>query len=265
ALSKARVPEAKEALLFIKRNDSAVMMDQVRAMFGLVTRDDVGHELATELASDVRKHAAKRSHDHDFLAGESMLALSTMSGLRDDSTIAATSRQALEETVSTSPLASQTLKVALHAIGNTGDPGMLPMVGGYTDAPDIDTRKAAAHAFSRMPAAVADPLELAWLKRETSPFVKKEMYRVFQQQHLDLNQGASRELVEHTLAELPTVKAAYTRKHMVLLVAQSSVAKEPDIRRRLVEQAKWERARGTVLLNQFATILTRDEIAEVLR
>lgn len=265
ALSKARTPEAREALLEIKRDDSAVMMDQVRAMFALITREDVGHELALELSGDIGKQLGRRNKDADFLAGEAMLALSTMSGSRNDPAVAATSRQALESVLTREPAQSTNVHTALHAIGNTGDPALLAMLHPYATSADLDTRKAAAHVFSRMPPEQSDALEVDWLRRETSPFVKKELYRVIQQQHFNLQQGANRALVEQTLAELPRTKAAYTRKYMVLLISQSAVGQEPEIRRALVAQARQERARGTVLLNEFARILTRDEIAEVLR
>ena len=265
ALGKTRNDEARELLLAIKRDGGAVMMDQVRSMFALVTRTDVDVGLARELAVDVGRHVARHNHDSDFLAGESMLALSMMSGLRSDASIAQTSQQALESVLTQEPPDSRAAQLALRAVGNTGDPALLSAVASFTQSGNIDTRKAAAHVFSRMPRDLADPLEVEWLKRETNPFVKKELYRVFQQQHFDLQQGASRALVEQTLAELPTTQSAYTRKSMVFLIAQSAVGNEPDIRRALVDQAKKERARGTAVLNQFGTILTREERLEVLR
>lgn len=265
ALSKTRNDEARELLLSVKRDEGAVMMDQVRAMFALVTRTDVGQPLAQELAGDLTRQVARRTHDSDFLGGEAMLALSTMSGLRNDPAIQKVSRQALETVLTSEPQTSHPARTALRAIGNMGDPAMLPLVTDFMRANDVDTRKAAAHAFSRMPPESTDALEVEWLKRETSPFVKKELYRVIQQQHFDLQHGAGRELVEQALSELPTTSSALVRRSMVFLIAQSAVAKDPDIRRALVEQAKKERAKGSPVLNQFGTILTRAERAEVLR
>lgn len=265
ALGKTRNDEARELLLSIKRNDDAVMMDQVRSMFALVTRTDVGPELAQELATDVKRYAGRKTEAADFVGGETMLALSTMSGLRSDEAIAHTTRQALSDVLAAEGPNSAIARTALKAIGNTGDPTMLQLVAPFTQHPDITTRKAAANAFSRMPPEVADPIEVEWLKRETSPFVKKELYRVLQQQHFDLQQGASRALVAQALSELPTTKSAYVRKSMIFLVAQSSVAKEPEIRRALIEQAKRERAKHTPVVNQFGLILTPEERLEVLR
>ncbi|MBX7097154.1 MAG: hypothetical protein K1X89_05550 [Myxococcaceae bacterium] len=265
ALGKTRNDEARELLLAIKRDDGAVMMDQVRAMFALVTRTDVGPGLAQELAADVHRHVARGNHDSDFLAGESMLALSTMSGLRNDTDVAHTTREALTSVLSSQGETTHPTHVALHAIGNTGDLTLLPVADRFLASADIDTRKAAVHVFSRMPPAATDATEVELLKRETSPFVKKEMYRVFQQQHVDMQQGASKELVDQTLSELRSTKSAYTRRNMVFLIAQSAVKDEPETRKALVEHARWERAKGTQVLNQFGTILTREERLEVFR
>lgn len=265
AIGKARNDEARELLLAIKRDDGAVMMDQVRAMFSLVTRTDVGVGLAQELAADVHRHVARNNHDSDFIAGESMLALSTMSGLRSDAAVAKTTHDALTSVLSSQPETGHPLRVALHAIGNTGDLTLLPAADRFLASADLDTRKAAMHVFSRMPPAQTDAVEVELLKRETSPFVKKVMYRIFQQQHLDMQQGASPELVAQALSELRTTKSAYTRRNMVFLIAQSSVKDEPEIRKALVEQARWERAKGTQVLNQFGPILTRAERLEVFR
>lgn len=265
AIGKARTPEAREALLEIKRNDGAVMMDQVRAMFGLVLREDVGVDFAQELARDVRRHIANNTRASSFLAGETMLALSTMSGSRDDAKVSAVANQALVSVIQSEAPDSHAMRVALHAVGNTGNPGLLPTVEQHLASPDVETRKAAAHAFSRMPAADTDALEVEWLKRETSPFVRKHAYMVFQQQHFNPGQGATRPLVEQALKDLKTEKSAFTRKSIVLLIAQSSIKTEPQVRKALIEQARFERAKKTTLLNLFARVLTRDEVLEVLQ
>lgn len=267
ALGKARTPEAKAVLLELKR-DEAVPMDSVRAMFALVVREDVGVELAQELAGDVTRHVAKRTPSADFHAGEAMLALSMLSGTRDDPAVTATTRQSLESVLSLGQrggAVTEPTRVALKAVGNTGDATLLPLVEPWSRLDDLETRKAAAWAFSRMPPESSEAAELAWLQRESSPFVKRALYLSIQQQHFNLGQGASRALVQQAAADLKTEKSALTRQSMVRLIAQSAVAKEPDVRELLKAQAKAERAAQSPLLNEFASILTPDEIAEVLR
>lgn len=267
ALGKARTPEAKAVLLELKR-DEAVPMDSVRAMFALVVREDVGVELAQELAGDITRNVAKRTPSADFHAGEAMLALSTLSGTRENPAVAATTRQALESVLSMGQrggAVTEPARVALKAVGNTGDATLLPLVEPWSRLEDIETRKAAAWAFSRMPPENSEAAELAWLQRETSPFVKRALYLSIQQQHFNLGQGASRALVQQAAVDLKTEKSALTRQSMVRLIAQSAVAKEPEVRELLKAQAKAERAARSPLLNEFASILTPDEIAEVLR
>ncbi len=264
ALGKARVPEARDALLGIKRDDAAPGLDQVRSMFALVVREDVGPALAEEFRADVTRQLGRRTEEGRFLAGESMLALSTMSGSRDDAQVTRTSRQALESVLQ-SEADPQTRKVALAAVGNMGEPSTLPLVATHASSPDADTRKAAAKALSRMPPADADAMEIDWLRREKDPFVRKALYSVIQRQQLDVGVGASPALVEQALIDLKTEQSVMTRRHIVRLVSQSQVARQPQVREALKAQALFERKHRTSLFNEFARVLTRDEIAEVLR
>ncbi len=267
ALGKARTPEAKAVLLELKR-DEAVVMDSVRAMFALVVREDVGVELAQEFAGDISRLASKGTPSADFHAGESMLALSMLSGTRDDPAVAATTHQALESVLAVGQrggAVTEPTRVALKAVGNTGDATLLSLVEPWSRVEDLETRKAAAWAFSRMPPEASEAAELAWLQRETSPFVKRALYLAIQQQHFNLGQGASRALVQQAAADLKTERSALTRQSMVRLIAQSAGSKDPDVRELLKAQARAERAAQSPLLNEFASILTPEEIAEVLR
>jgi hypothetical protein len=265
ALGKSQTPEAREALLDIDRTPSAAPMDHVRAEFALILRPDVGAAYARELSGAIAQHAAGASANETFLAGQGLLALSTMSGSRDDAAVSQVARETITQTLQSQPLESDVAHVALRALGNTGEVGLLPLARRSLDSPDRMVRKAAAHAFTRMPAAGSDGLEVEWLQRETDPFVRKDAWLVFQLQHANRGEGASRLLVTQALKDLKTEKSAFTRRSMVLLVAQSSVANEPDVRQALIAQAKAERGQRGSLINLFATILTRDERAEVLK
>ena len=189
----------------------------------------------------------------------------TMSGSRDDAQVATVATQALSGLLQSESPDSHASHMALHAIGNTGTPGLLPAVMPFTTSADVETRKAAAHAFSRMPASESDPMEVEWMQRETSPFVRKDAYLVFQQQHFNPGQGATRLLVEQALKDLKVEHSAFTRRSMVLLIAQSSINQEPQIRKALIQQARFERSKNSTLLNLFATVLSRDEVLEVLQ
>ena len=264
AMGKTRTDEAREQLLEIKRNDTGIMMDQVRAMFALVTREDVGPDLARELGADVTRHRAKRTQEGNFLASESALALGMMSGTQDNPAVTEVAKAALTSTLSSAdePLVRRS---TLAAMGNTGEPSLLPAALPFMNSPDVSTRKDAAEVFLRMPPADSEPLQIAWLQRESSPFVKNKLYAIAQQQHLNLNVGASRAFVNQAMSDLKSMQSPRTRRSIVRLLAQSAVSTEPDVRTALKNQAKFERAAKSPLLNEFASHLTRDEIAEVLR
>ena len=262
ALGKARTTVARDALLGIRRDARSAVMDRVRANFALVDREDVGLAYAHELSKDVATHLTAADDANRFLSRESLLALSTMSGMRNDVEVSLVSRQAIEQALQSPKL--EVIQVAMGAIANMGDPALLTVADPYIHSDDVDTRLLAAKVFRRMPPVLTDDVEAAWLARETHPFVKKELYKHLQRQHHELS-GANRTLVNQALADLPTSKSALTRRHIVRLLNESLASKDPDVRAALKAQAKVEFANRSTLLNEFSRILTRDEVAEVLR
>jgi hypothetical protein len=264
AIGKTRNDEARELLFEVKRDEKADDMDRVRAMFGLVVRDDVGAELAHELHVDFRRHAAKNTKSGTFLATESLLALGVLAGSHDDPKVSKVATQALSETVREA-LPFELTRATLKAIGNTGEASLLSVVTPLTQSPDVRTRQAATGVFLRMPPSVADPVEVAWLRTERNRFVRNELYHIAQQQHFNLHAGASRELVMQALVDLKTTASARARRHILRLVAQSEIASESTVREALKAQAKFERAKRSPLFQEFANLLSRDEVAEVLK
>ncbi|MBX7097734.1 MAG: hypothetical protein K1X89_08480 [Myxococcaceae bacterium] len=265
ALSKARTPEALQQLLDLKRDDAGEAMNQVRAMFALVTRQDVGRGLAQEFVADVDHHLARRTQAGDFLARESVLAFSTMAGLQDDPAVSEVATEALRRLLHQGSETTAVQRAALAGVGNAGDPALLDQALVFSQAPDVQTRKDAANAFGRMPVEASEAAELAWLRREQNPFVKNKLYKVIWEQHAALRQGASRALVDQALRDLPLLQSGLARRNIIRLVSKSTVAQAPDVRAALVAQAKFERAHDTSLINEFSAHLTEDEVAEVLR
>ena len=263
ALGKARVEPAREALLAIKRDTSRAPMDRVRAMFALGTRDDVGLSLAQELAFDA-KVGGGQSKEDVFVSTESLLALSMQAGLSDDVAVQQVAVDAVSD-VLRSQGTRVTLVPALAAVGNTGNPALLPDAVRWTQAPDRKTRRAAAAIFGRMPPAATRDLALSWLKRETDVVVRRAVYDAIQHQHFDQQLSADRALAEQALEDLPKMNTAVSRKPLVLLIARSEIAQEPAVRQALIAQARIELAQHSPLLKTFQSLLTQKEIGEVLR
>lgn len=261
ALGKARTPVARDTLLSLRRSPTEPPMDRVRATMALVDRDDVGLELAQELASETSVSAAASKADV-FLAGESMLALSIMSGLKREPQTVALTRETLTAVLAQPGPAART---ALAAVGNTGDPTLLAVATPATQQPDFQTRMAAAAIFRRMPIADSEPMALEWLARETHPFVKRRLYEVLRLQYFDAQVPASEALTRQAMKDLPETKNPIARKTMIRFIASGALKNEPAFREFLKAQARYEHLHNTGVLNEFTEVLTPAEVWEVLK
>jgi hypothetical protein len=240
-------------------------MDRVRSMFALVTREDVGPELATELATDAASQMGSQDRTRRFLGGEAMLAVSMMSGTREDPQVGQIAEGAVRSALEKGTDDVQALRATFGAVGNLGELSLLQTARPYMTSPDAKVRRSAVRVFGRMPPEEATPVALEWLRRETSPLVKRDLYGALQQENRLMGPGANRALVDQALSDLGVMKTAYGRRAIVRLVAQSQVANDPSVRQALVRQARWEREHHTPLLNEFQNILTPAEVGEVLR
>ena len=163
-------------------------MDRVRATFNLLDRPDVGVALAKELADEATRNLSKLEHKENFLRGESLLALGMMSGLRGEPQLEAVTREAMTKVLTTAHVDSQVSRSALKAVGNTGDLSLLPLIMPAAGAADFHTRIAAAHAFRHMPPRESEGAALAWLRSESHPFVKRQLYITIRRQYFDAPQ-----------------------------------------------------------------------------
>ncbi len=264
ALGNARVVEARDALLAIKRDQGAPPMHRVRAMFSLLDRSDVGVDFAQELATDSQALSSASTRGDRFLPGESLLALSTMGGLRGEVAIKRVVVETLQRMLSR-PLHPSSARLALKAVGNLGDPELIALAEPLTRAERVETRVAAASIFRRMPTRAVLDAEVAWLARESHPFVKAKLYDVIRSQHFDAQVPAEEMLVRQALLDLPKLKSPLARKHVIRMLAASAVANQPNVRAALVVQARWEYVHETGALNEFTSVLTEAEAREVMR
>lgn len=263
ALGNARVPEARDALLAIKRDQRAPGLEKARAMFALIDRDDVGVAFAHELATDASALISSGTRSQAWIANKALLALTAMSGLRNDVEVhdvaVATVSPLLDSAV------AERRKLALKALGNIGDVTLMPLAQRSMEDVDVSIREAATSVFRRLPPVQTDTVALSWLQREQHPFVKAKLYDVLRSQHHDAQFPAPRALAMQALSDLRTARSLHARRQMIRLLATSEVAQEADVRRAMVAQAKQERAAGSELLNEFTDVLTPEEAWEVLR
>lgn len=263
ALGGAGVDVAREALLSVMRNPSSAPMNRTRSMFALVGRQDVGVELGKELAANAT-HASSTSNGK-FLATESALALSTLSGLQAEPALRKVANEAIVELLARPGEDGPGVRTALSAVGNTGDASLLPYVESMTRAESATVRMAATNAFRRMEPAASEPMALEWLRREQDPFVKENLYDVLRAQHLDAQTPPSPELVKQLLVDLPQTRSAVARKGMIRFLVRATGLQQPEMRTALVRLAKREHEEGTEALNEFTDVLTPAEVSEVLR
>ena len=262
ALGKARVPEARELLLSIVRDVKDTPMDRTRAIFGLVDREDVGVELAQELATMATVEAS--THKAKFLKGEAMLGLSMMAGIkRKQPDLHDVSAKTVRTLLSTGDV--DDTRIAMKSIGNMADSMLLPLAIPVTKNADPFVRMEAAYAFRRLNPKHSEALVLGWLATEKHPFVKAKIYQIAQLQHFDLHTGASEALTRQAIKDLPTFSSGVDRRTVVRLLKQSSVKDQPWVREALVAQARVEHKKNTGYLDEFAEVLTPAEMWKVIR
>lgn len=264
ALGNARVPEARDALLALKRDGRAPPMIRVRATFSLLDREDVGEDLARELAQDAEALSGEPTRSEAFLANEALLALSTMAGLRGEPGVTTVAEASVRKALVSAPTPHRT-RVALKALANLGDPKLLPLAEPYTRAVDWKTREAAARIFLRMKPAATNPVALAWLARERDPLVRRRLYRTVERQHFDAKATTAGELARRALEDLRGEESLMTRKALIRLLVRSEVVQEPAVRAVLKQQALVELEKGSGLLDEIAPHLTPEEVREVVR
>lgn len=264
ALGNARTTDARDTLLSLKRDLAAPPPIRMRAMFALVDREDVGPDLARELATDAQALEAAPTRTQRFLGAESLLALTTMSGLQGSPEISQVAREAVQQALAPRA-APRTRKVALKALGNLGDGRMLTLAEPSTRDGDWKVREAAAFTFRRVPVAESEPMVRGWLAREPHELVKRQVLRTLEVQHFMQHQATSEAMTRALLPELAAQPNLLARRALIRMLGRSAIKDDPAVRAALVRQARVENEKGSGLLNEISKYLTPEEIREVLR
>jgi hypothetical protein len=203
ALSNAKVPEARDALLAINRNPARHMMDRSRAAFALVSRADVGVDLARDLHQDSQAITTGPDRPTRIYGREAALALGMMAGLKgeEDPGIKNEAVAAINEILGAGKVWHD-LRPAFAMIANLGDAKLLGIADRYTRDPDPQVRQASTVAIRRMKPADSERFTLDWLQRESDPDVKRRLYTVMQMQVFDSHEIASDQVLQQAVADL---------------------------------------------------------------
>ena len=262
ALGRARTDEAREALLGILGDTLAPAFERTRAAFALVDRDDVGPPLARELQTHSQALVDGPTRDERFFAREALLALGALAGQQQNPEITAIASDAVREALRRghNPV---TLRPALGALANVGEPALLQDAAPFAAHPDARIREEAAIVVRRMAPDKTLDFVKAWLDRETDGQVKRELYAVLERQHVDARVAPAPSLVQRAVADLRAQPSLLTRKAIVLLLGKAGPG-TPEVRAALVAQARIELREHTGLYDTLAGLLTPEELQEVV-
>lgn len=252
-LSRVQATEAREALLGVWRGNGQQPLDRARASLALATRGDVGEGFARELQ---RSAAGLKSADDGsrFHATQNLLHLGILANLHGEqpevtqianATVAA-ALSAVQGPADATPVFS--------AMGNIGDPANLPALETWSRSSDAELRARVAIGMRRMPPPASRDFTVAWLRRETSPLVVREIYEVLQGQYLDANAQLDSELIELALRHLLEKPQVATRQPIYQLLAPH-VAHHAGVREALRQMVRYELENETGMLSYVLGLL----------
>ncbi|MDX2019360.1 MAG: hypothetical protein SF187_03900 [Deltaproteobacteria bacterium] len=260
ALGKANVPEARQALWSLKDDSKARTMDRARAAFALVDRKDVGVELAKSLASDAKDVNTGADRMSRIFAREAALALGMMGGLKgasDPEVKRVAVASALDLLHQGTDQAS--LSPAFGAIANIGDPALLANVAPYVYSNDPGVRSAAAISVRRMPPEQTAGMTADWLRRESDPEVKRELYHVISLQTADAQTQADRAIISQAIVDLAAQPSPLTRQSLIRILGDAK-DRFPEAKAALIRQVKIEIDHNEGLIKVLSHYLDASEI-----
>lgn len=264
AIGYARTEIAKEVLLDVMRDPSALAINRTRAMFAMVDRDDVDVELTREIAAQALAVTNATSKEERFFARESALAMGMMAGLRGEDD-PATLKVAMS--TATSLLSMQKTASDLHpvfgAIANIGHASLLSVAQPYTLAPDAKIRAGAALTFRRLSPLASNEFVASWLAREKDATVKRELYTTLWKQSHDTRTAVGSAVLDLAIADLATKPAVIERRAILKLLGEAAATYAPA-REALIAQASFEASQRSGLYTVIAQYLHADDLSRGL-
>lgn len=261
ALGQTQHPAAREALLDIWRERGLPMMDRVRSSLALSTRADVGVAFAQELRAEVTRTPS--SPDEANVARQALLHLGVLAGTRPTNREVAevvrdTVRSKLGRTATPHELAA-----TFAAIGNTGDVSFLPELENWSQHADPEVRATVAIGMRRMPVEQVEAFTVAWLKRETHPDVKREIFEVVHHQYTDAGRPVGPALLAEAVKHLRQQPRILTRQSLFRIL-EPHVATSEEARQVMREQLAVEYQNHSGLFAFVASVLGERDVQSVL-
>jgi hypothetical protein len=265
AVGQARTQQAHDLLYGVVRDSSAPSLDRTRAMFAMIDRDDVGVDLANELAG----HALAMSPDnlateHQRFGREAALGLGMMGGLRGEKE---PEIQQVALTTMSNLLRAQTTASGLHpvfaAVGNLGATSTLSLIRPYASHADARVRAGAAQAFRRMAPAATGDFVSEWLAREADPKVKEAIYLTIAQQTFAAKTPAADAVLDRAIVDLQTKPGVIARR-AILRTLGIGAKTYPPARAALLAQASYEVRHKTGLYSEISDYVKGDDLVHAL-
>lgn len=262
ALGRTVHPQAREALMQIRGQMASGSLDRMRATLALVTRKDVGIELAHELRKDALTSDPTRQDEYYNSNAAMHLGILGRLQAQDAEVVAVAKETALTllRRAGDDPVA---LMSPLGAIGNLAEPSLLSTLEGYTRHPDPKVRAQVPRGFRQYPYAQTEKLMADWLRRETDWEVKQEIFNILYHQLADAQRSAGEPIVREAVKHLAEQPRVLSRQSMIHILGQVK-NNYPEVREQLLNQLAVEFGNRSGLYSQITHYLLPEEITLAL-
>lgn len=257
ALGRTVHPEARESLMQIRRQMATGSLDRMRATLALVTRKDVGLELAQELREDALTSDPTRQDE--YYNSNAVMHLGILGRLQaqDPAVVSVAKDTALTllKQAGDDPVA---LMGPLGAIGNLGEPALLSTLEGYTRHADPKVRAQVPRAFRQYAYAQTEKMMADWLQRETDREVKQEIFNIIYHQLADAQRSAGEPIVREAMKHLAEQPRVLSRQSIIHILGQVK-NHYPEVREQLLNQVAVEFGNRSGLYSQITHYLLPEE------
>lgn len=258
-LNKTAHPQARDALTALRGNQALSVGDRTRASLALVTRKDVGVELAKSFKRDALEATSGNAED-DFVARNALLHLGILAGAhKEDLEVGTLARDAVKSQLGAAGGDTYLLSPALGAAGNLGDPALLSTLVGYTHHEDYRVRALVPKSLRGYAYAQTEEIFVEWLARETHPDVKEEILDILFHQLATAQRKAGPGVVREAIRHLKMKPLALARQSIVHLIGPLKDT-YPEAKLALIEQVPEEFRNRSGIFNQIGNYLAPREL-----
>ena len=258
-LSKAAPPEARVALIGLKNDQSLPAGDRMRASLALVTRKDVGVQVARAMKQEALQGSTGDA-EADFLPRNALLHLGVLGGThKDDKEAYGVAQETVKSALSAAGDDTYLLSPAMGAAGNLGDLGLLPTLESYTHHADPDVRALVPKSLRGYTYAQTESIWAEWLARETNPYVKEEIFDIIYHQLANGGRTAGPAIVAEAMKHLRMKPLVLSRQSIIHILGPVK-NQNREAKALLIEQLATEFRSRSGLYSQISNYLAPQEI-----